>query len=42
MLLNFLVNLDARLDNRKPIDLLRAGKLEAGVEAARHFGIQGA
>ena len=42
MLLNFLVNPEARLDNRKPIDLLRAGKLEAVVEAARHLGIQGA
>ena len=42
MLLNFLVNPDARLDNSKPIDLLRAGKLDAVVEAARHVGIQGA
>jgi hypothetical protein len=42
MLLNFLVNPEARLDNRKPIDLLRAGKLDAVVEAARHVGIQGA
>lgn len=41
MLLNFLVNPEARLDNRKPIDLLRAGKLDAVVEAARHIGIQG-
>ena len=42
MLLNFLVNPEARLDNRKPIDLLRAGKLEAVVEAGRRVGIQGA
>ena len=42
MLLNFLVNPDARLDRRKPIDLLRAGRLDAVVKAARHVGIQGA
>jgi len=42
MLLNFLVNPEARLDNRKPIDLLRAGKHEAVVEAAGRVGIQGA
>lgn len=42
MLLNFLVNPEARLDNRKPIDLLRAGKFDVVVEAARHVGIQGA
>ncbi|CAN5125665.1 hypothetical protein BH10PSE6_BH10PSE6_34420 [soil metagenome] len=42
MLLNFLVNPEARLDNRKPIDLLRAGKLGAVIEAARHVGLQGA
>lgn len=42
MLLNFLVNPEARLDNRKPIDLLRADKVDDVVEAARHVGIQGA
>jgi hypothetical protein len=42
MLLNFLVNPEARLDNRKPIDLLRAGNLDVVVEAARRVGIQGA
>jgi hypothetical protein len=42
MLLNFLVNPNARLDNRKPIDLLRAGKLDVVIEAAKHAGIQGA
>ena len=42
MLLDFLVNPEARLDNRKPIDLLRAGNLETVVEAARRVGIQGA
>jgi hypothetical protein len=42
MLLNFLVNADARLGNRKPIDLLRAGKLEAVLEAAGRVGLQGA
>jgi len=41
MLLNFLVNPEARLDSRKPIDLLRAGKLDAVVQAARHVGNQG-
>lgn len=42
MLLNFLVNDDPRLDNRKPIDLLKAGKLDPVVQAAHHMGNQGA
>jgi hypothetical protein len=42
MLLNFLVNPEARLGNRKPIDLLRAGELDAVIEAARGVGTQGA
>jgi len=42
MLLNFLVNAEPRLNNRKPIDLLRAGKLDAVLEVARRVGVQGA
>lgn len=34
MILNFLVNDEPRLDNRKPIDLLKAGKLNRVIEAA--------
>ena len=39
--LNFPTNPQAPLGGRKPIDLLRAGKLEAVVEAARGIGVQG-
>ena len=39
--LNFLTNPQAPLGGRKPIDLLRAGKLEAVVEATRGIGVQG-
>lgn len=42
MLLNFLVHPEARLDGEKPIDLLKAGRLEKVIEAAQHVGIQGA
>ncbi len=41
MLLNFLANKQSRLGNRKPIDLLKAGKLDLVVEAARSVGHQG-
>jgi len=40
--LNFLVNPDARLGGRRPIDLLRAGEVEPVIEAARRVGEQGA
>jgi hypothetical protein len=40
--LNFLSRPDARLDNRKPVDLLRSGKLDIVLEAARRHGEQGA
>jgi len=39
--LNFLVNPDSRLDNRKPIDLLKQGQIERVVEAAERIGEQG-
>jgi hypothetical protein len=42
MVLNFLSHPDARLDDRKPIELLRSGQLELVVEAARRHGGQGA
>jgi hypothetical protein len=42
MLLNFLVNAEHRLGDKKPIDLLKAGKLDAVLEAARRVGVQGA
>ncbi len=42
MVLNFLVNADPRLDGRRPIDLMKAGKLEQVLEVARRFGMQGA
>jgi hypothetical protein len=40
--LNFLSRPDARLDNRRPVDLLRSGKLDMVLEAARRHGEQGA
>jgi hypothetical protein len=40
--LNFLSHADARLDNQRPIDLLRSGKLDIVLEAARRHGEQGA
>ena len=40
--LNFLVNPDPRLDNRRPIDLLKQGEVERVVEAAARVGEQGA
>jgi hypothetical protein len=40
--LNFLVHPDARLDHRRPIDLLKQGKIEQVVEAAARVGEQGA
>lgn len=40
--LNFLARPDDRLDNSKPIDLLRSGKLGIVLEAARRHGEQGA
>lgn len=41
-MLNFLVHPDDRLNGRKPIDVLREGKIEMVVEAARRIGQQGA
>jgi hypothetical protein len=41
-ILNFLVNPDPRLDDRKPIDLLKRGEVERVVEAAARIGEQGA
>ncbi|MBP2427426.1 hypothetical protein [Bradyrhizobium elkanii] len=40
--LNFLAQPDERLGGRKPIDLLREGKVELVVEAARRMAQQGA
>ena len=40
--LNFLINPDTRLGGQTPIALLREGKVEAVVEAARRMGEQGA
>lgn len=40
--LNFLSHPDDRLDNRKPIDLLRSGELDLVLDAARRHGEQGA
>jgi hypothetical protein len=40
--LNFLARPDDRLNGRKPIDLLREGKVELVVEAARRMAQQGA
>lgn len=40
--LNFLVNADDRLDNARPIDLLRRGEIGLVVESARRMGEQGA
>lgn len=40
--LNFLSRPDDRLDDRKPIELLKAGNLELVLEAARRHGEQGA
>ena len=41
-ILNFLAQPDDRLNGRKPIDLLRQGKVELVVEAARRVAQQGA
>jgi len=41
-ILNFLSRPDARLDNRRPVDLLRSGKLDIVLETARGHGEQGA
>jgi len=41
-ILNFLAQPDDRLNGRKPIDLLREGKVELVVEAARRMAQQGA
>ncbi len=40
--LNFLSHADVRLDNRRPIDLLKSGRLDVVLEAARRRGEQGA
>lgn len=40
--LNFLSRPDDRLGNRRPVDLLRSGKLDMVLEAARRHGEQGA
>jgi len=42
MVLNFLVTGEPRLGGRKPIDLLKAGRLEPVLNAARRAGVQGA
>ena len=42
VMLNFLVNPDARLQQRRPIDLLKVGERGPVVEAARRIGEQGA
>jgi hypothetical protein len=39
--LNFLVNSDHRLDDRKPIDLLKAGQTDLVVQAAANLATQG-
>jgi hypothetical protein len=41
LVLNFLANPQTVLDGRKPIDLLKAGKVASVVEAARRFAVQG-
>lgn len=41
-ILNFLLHGDDRLQERKPIDVLRAGEVAAVVEAAKRFGEPGA
>jgi hypothetical protein len=40
--LNFLTRPDDRLNGQKPIDLLKAGRVDLAVEAARRLGSQGA
>ena len=40
--LNFLVNEDARLGGRRPIDVLKAGDVERVIKAAKAVGVQGA
>ena len=40
-ILNFLIHPDDRLDNRRPIDLLRAGSVAPVLESARRIGVQG-
>jgi len=40
--LNFLSRADDRLDKSRPVDLLRSGKLDIVLEAARRHGEQGA
>lgn len=42
MILNFLAQPDDRLRGRKPIDVLKEGKIDLVVEAARRVGQQGA
>jgi hypothetical protein len=41
-ILNFLVNSDSRLEDRKPIDLLKAGQTDLVVQVAANLAIQGA
>lgn len=41
-ILNFLSNPDARLSNQKPIDILKTGKIDIVLEAAKRYGEQGA
>jgi hypothetical protein len=40
--LNFLIQSDDRLNGRRPIDVLKEGKVDLAVEAARRMGEQGA
>ncbi len=42
MILNFLINAEPKLNGRKPIELLKAGKMADVVEVARRVGEQGA
>ena len=42
IVLNFLIHPDARLQGRKPIDLLKQGKVDAVAAAARRMGEAGA
>lgn len=42
MVLNFLVNPEPKLRGKKPIDLLKAGRIDEVVEAARRVAVQGA
>jgi hypothetical protein len=40
--LSFLTNRDARIENRRPIDLLKSGEIGLATDLARRYGEQGA